>query len=181
MLPALIGSIECINVPCGGGQMPPNVCVSVSHPTLKMMGIKGLPLSHEVILSTPLRLRFLCINVWRHSGLLREGSTMSVERLTSVMNVQSEYPRPCPGPSEKNMQISRVHFHVMQNYLCIDSHRTTHSCYVLRETTKKVNWVKKTASGLTILLNSFQCLTSPLHHFYQTLIKYSWILQSPHC
>lgn len=66
-----------------------------------------------------------------------------------------------------------------------ESNCTTHTIYILhiypflssyrtcKDTIKKVKWSRKKASGLAVLTNGFQWLTSPLHQFYQTLIKYS--------
>lgn len=205
MLPSLIGSIECISVSCGGGQMPPNACVRM-HLTSNIQsdGDQRIAtvstVSHEVILSDPLRLRFSYANVWWSSGRQCEGSTMqyfsswkadiSVEQ-TFKVNTK----RPLSWSILWNEQIltACTHFHARALKHSWHKHRQTHinthsHCIVhaqhwrrKKDATKKVNWGRKNVSGLTFLTNGFQWLTSPLHHFHQALIKYSWILQSLHC
>ena len=141
MLPSLIGSIECISVPCGGGQMPPSACECVCECVCMCVCVCACvclashtqsdgdqriatvrTVSHEVILSAPLRLRSLYANVWRSSGLLCKGSTLlypnswkadiSVEQ-TFKVNTKG----PCPGPSYRMSKSPRCTFNFIQRHL----------------------------------------------------------------
>lgn len=138
--------------------------------------------SHEVIVSAPLRLRSLYENVWWSSELLCEGSTTFYSNKPrkaafSVMSVGYK------------IQVVLIHHREWAKCL-IDANtgnqtvRHTQSIYctytlfwtrkrLVRILSKRWNGAEKKASGLAVLTNGFQWLTSPLHQFYQTLIKYS--------
>lgn len=87
-------------------------------------------MSHEVILSAPLRLRSLYANVWWGSGLLCKGSTMFYSNKLKGwhqcwIDIQSEYQRPLSRSVIKNEQTSIVCIHFHATALKYSWHRHT--------------------------------------------------------
>ncbi len=109
-------------------------------------------MSHEVILSAPLRLRSLYANVWWSSGLLCEGATMFYSNSWKVdISVEQTFKVNTKRPSSwsiiQNDQILTVciHFHAKALKYSWHKHRQAH----IRPHTHTIEALKKTHKDTT--------------------------------